>query len=148
MWPREMRPRSVWISIALAIGLAGCGASAVTADRLERAMAPTFGHLVPLQIARVGLAPLGADLKVVASCYRLAGGSAGAGDWVCTLVWSGPNRTTLRDIYDVAVTPDGCYTAAVDAAETQLGGPSVKTTDGRNVRNLLYAFEGCFDTRR
>ncbi len=39
-----------------------------------------------------------------------------------------------------------CYTAIVDAAEAQLGGPIVTTTDGRVVRNLLHAFDGCFDT--
>lgn len=145
MWPREAGAR---FAIVVAIAVAGCGPSALTAGRLEEAIAPTFGRLVPLQLARVGLPPLGSDLKVVASCYRSGGGNVGAGDWVCTLVWSGANRTTLRDVYDVTVTPDGCYTATVDAAETQLGGPTVKATDGRDVRNLLYAFEGCFDPRR
>jgi hypothetical protein len=27
-----------------------------------------------------------------------------------------------------------------------LGGPVLKASDGRPVRNLLYAFDGCFDT--
>jgi hypothetical protein len=41
---------------------------------------------------------------------------------------------------------DGCYTAVVEAAEAQLGGPTIKASDGRIVRNVLYGFEGCFDT--
>jgi hypothetical protein len=31
-------------------------------------------------------------------------------------------------------------------AGESLGGPILKTKDGKNVRNLLYAFDGCFDT--
>jgi hypothetical protein len=61
-----------------------------------------------------------------------------------SLPWQGPDRQTLRDTFDLFVTTDGCYTATA-AAET-LGGPTLKTTTGSSVRNLLYAFEGCFDT--
>jgi hypothetical protein len=32
------------------------------------------------------------------------------------------------------------------ASGESLGGPMLKSEDGRAVRNLLYAFEGCFDT--
>jgi hypothetical protein len=37
-----------------------------------------------------------------------------------------------------------CYTATV--VGENLGGPTLKASDGRIVRNLMYAFEGCFDT--
>ena len=60
------------------------------------------------------------------------------------LVWQGPDRRTLRDTFDVFVNTDGCYTATVEGEA--LGGPTLKSEDGRVVRNLLYAFEGCFDT--
>jgi hypothetical protein len=63
---------------------------------------------------------------------------------VCTLVWQGPDRRTLRDTYDLMVGTDGCFAASVSGES--LGGPTLKATDGRTVRNLLYAFEGCFDT--
>jgi hypothetical protein len=86
------------------------------------------------------------DITVTASCYRSNGGAIGAGEWVCTLIWHGPNQATLHDTYDLSVGTDGCYTAVVDAAESQLGGPTIKTADGTSVRNLLYSFEGCFDT--
>jgi hypothetical protein len=131
---------------AVAVVASGCGASAITTVRIERALAPTFANLVQVQLSRIGLQPVAAsDIKVTASCYRPAGG-AGAGDWRCTLVWSGPNGVTLHDNYDLSVGTDGCYTANVDSAEAQLGGPTVKSSDGREMRNLLYAFDGCFDT--
>jgi hypothetical protein len=41
---------------------------------------------------------------------------------------------------------DGCYTATADGAEAHVGGPTLKTLRGATVRNLLYAFDGCFDT--
>jgi hypothetical protein len=65
---------------------------------------------------------------------------------LCTLSWYGPNRETLRDRYDVAVGTDGCYTATVDGAEADLGGPTITLPNGGTVRNLVYAFDGCFDT--
>ena len=43
-----------------------------------------------------------------------------------------------------SVNTDGCYSATVSGES--LGGPTLRTPDGRSVRNLLYAFEGCFDT--
>ena len=127
--------------------LAGCGTSAVTEDRVERAIAPAFANLVHLQLGRMRLPEMPASaLRVTASCYRLAGDHAGSGDWVCTVVWSGPNGATLRDSYDVTVGANACYTATLTAsAEAQLGGPTMTAQDGRQIRNLLYAFDGCFD---
>ena len=136
--------------LAVAAALAvSCGGSPITSARIERAIAPTFANLVHVQIARVGLPDVAAaDVKVTANCRKLVAGSGptGAGDWVCTFGWSGPNGIALMDRYDVSVTTDGCYAATVDGAEAHLGGPTIRTRDGREVRNLLYTFEGCFDT--
>jgi hypothetical protein len=74
----------------------------------------------------------------------LAGSNAGAGSWECRLVWQSPDHQTQHDRYDLSVATDGCYTAT--ATGENLGGPALKARDGREVRNLLYAFEGCFDT--
>jgi hypothetical protein len=124
----------------------GCGSSPITSARIEGAIAPTFANLVHVQLSRLGLPPMAmSDVKVTASCRKLMAGS-GAGEWVCTLVWLGPSRQTLRDTYELFVATDGCYTASVDAAEGHLGGPTLKALDGSDVRNLLYTFEGCFDT--
>jgi len=130
----------------MALALAGCGGSPVTEDRVERAIAPAFANLVHEQLARMAMPALPASsLRVVASCYRTAGGAAGAGEWACTIVWAGPNGATLRDNYEVSVAANGCYTASLASAEGQLGGPTVTTRDGRPIRNLLYVFDGCFD---
>ena len=135
------------ITIVVAAALAGCGASAVTEDRVERAIAPVFANLVHVQLQRMGLPDMPVSaLRTTASCYRLGGGHEGTGDWACMVVWSGPNGTTLRDSYEVTVNANACFTATLSgSAEAQLGGPVVTTQEGRPVRNLLYAFDGCFD---
>jgi hypothetical protein len=129
----------------MALVLSGCGASGITSTRIERALETTFANLVELQASRMGLRPVSApDFAVTAICHRPADHhGAGAGEWSCTLVWQGPDRRTLRDTYDLVVATDGCFSATV--AGENLGGPVLKTPDGRQVKNHLYAFEGCFD---
>jgi hypothetical protein len=128
------------------VAMIGCGQSPITTTRIEPALETTFANLVELQVARLGLPPLTApDFAVTAICRRqVPGTNAGSGEWTCTLVWQGPDRRTLRDTYDLFVTTDGCYTATVSGES--LGGPTLKAADGRPVKNLLYTFEGCFDT--
>ena len=127
------------------IVLAGCS-TPITPTRLEQALETAFANLVELQVQRLRLPPIAApDFAVTAICRKPAAQrNAGAGDWTCALVWQGPNRQTLRDTYDLFVATDGCYTATV--AGESLGGPILKASDGSDVRNLLYSFEGCFDT--
>jgi hypothetical protein len=131
--------------VTTTVAIFGCGPSPITPARIENAIEPTFGNLVQLQISLLGLSPMSAsDFKVTASCRKLAAGNAGGGDWVCNLAWLGPERQMLRDAYDLFVTTDGCYTATVEG--NNLGGPTLKTADGKDVKNLLFTFEGCFDT--
>jgi hypothetical protein len=131
--------------LALAASL-GCGTSPITSARIEGALAPTFANLVHLQVSWLGLPPVPASAFAVnASCRKPGGGAnLGSGEWTCTLVWKGPDKQALTDTYDLFVTTDGCFTATV--ATENLGGPMLKANDGKDVRNLLYAFEGCFDT--
>jgi hypothetical protein len=128
-----------------AVAVSSCGSSAITAERVERAMESTFANLVSVQITRLGIpAMTPAEFEVIASCRKLAaGGDAGAGEWMCRLRWLSPDRQTLRDSFDLVVTTDGCYTATAEGE--QLGGPMLTTHDGRAVRNLLRVFEGCFE---
>jgi hypothetical protein len=123
-----------------------CSASPITSARIEASIAPTFANLVHVQVLWLGLPPMAASgFAVNASCRRPGGGdNVGSGEWTCTLVWKGPDKQTLTDTYELFVTTDGCYTATV--ATENLGGPTLKGKDGKEVRNLLYAFEGCFDT--
>jgi len=123
----------------------------VTAARIEEALAPTFGNLVNLQRSRLGLPEIGSGvLQAAAQCQKAgatARASRGAGEWTCTLRWSSPGqRLALRDTYDLSVTPDGCFAATADGSEAHLGGPTIKARDGTSLTNLLYRFEGCFDT--
>jgi hypothetical protein len=138
--------RGVLAAVA-AVAVIGCGPSPITSARIEAAIEPTFANLIHLQLSWMGLAPVPAsEIKVTASCRKLVAGSGagGAGDWECRLLWQVPNRQNLRDTYDLFVASDGCYTATVTGEN--LGGPTLQARDGHDVRNLLYTFEGCFDT--
>jgi hypothetical protein len=134
------------VSAIATIALAACGRSPITSNRIETAIQNTFANLVQLQVSRLGLPPMPApDFAVTAICSKQPNASdEGAGEWTCTLVWQGPDRRTLRDNYDLTVGTDGCFAASVSGES--LGGPTLRAPDGRTVRNLLYAFEGCFDT--
>jgi hypothetical protein len=123
----------------------GCDQTPITSTRIEGAIAPTFARLVHHQVSWLGLPPVpAADLTVTATCRKVSGGYVGSGEWLCTLDWKSPDRQTLRDAYDLFVGTDGCYMAM--ASGENLGGPTLTSSDGRDVRNLLYAFDGCFDT--
>jgi hypothetical protein len=123
----------------------GCGQSPITQARIERALAPTFAKLVHHQVEWLDLPAVETDdLAVTASCRKLAEKNVGSGEWSCILDWKSPDRQTLRDTYDLFIGTDGCYMATVSGEN--LGGPTLKASDGRDVRNLLYAFDGCFDT--
>jgi len=138
-------PPPPWPLLLAAVLTVGCGRSPITANRIETAIETTFANRLELQVARLKLKPLPApDFATTAICQKPAGAtSTGGGDWVCTLVWQGPDRQALRDTYDLFVNTDGCYTATV--AGESLGGPTLRTADGSTVKNLLYTFEGCFD---
>jgi len=138
------------IAAAALVMITGCGRSPITAQRIERAIAPTFANLLHLQVPSMGLPAMAAsEFAPSASCRKVgASGAApshsGSGDWICTIQWRGPGQRPLRDVYDLFVMTDGCYTATVEGES--LARPVLTTKDGREVRNLLYVFEGCFDT--
>jgi hypothetical protein len=98
-----------------------------------------------VQVTRLGLPDIAAsDLAAHATCRKLSSTiDAGSGAWTCTVLWQSPDRRTLRDNYDLDVATDGCYTATIEGGT--LGGPTLQAADGREIRNLLYTFEGCFD---
>jgi ABC-2 type transport system permease protein len=130
--------------------LSSCGSGGITADRVETSMKPTFVNLIHLQRSMLGVPPIDPSaLRAFVTCRRVGPGDGliGGGTWRCTVAWSYPgSRGPLRDTYELSVTMDGCYTATADAAEGHIGGPTIKTRNGATVANLLYAFDGCFDT--
>jgi hypothetical protein len=133
-------------AVAAALLASGCSSySPITPARIEEAVALTFSNLVETQVAWLGLARMtAAEVSASARCLKLPTGGVGAGEWVCTVIWMGPQGQSVRDAYDLFVATDGCYMASL--AGESLGGPMLKTKEGENVRNLLYAFDGCFDT--
>src|SRR5262245_50899647 len=139
------RVRGAFTALAFLVSL-GCGASPITPVRIERAVAATFANLVHVQVSWLGLPPMAApEFDVKATCRKLTpGSSGGAGEWACTVLWRGPDRQPLRDTFDLFVMTDGCYTATVSGEN--LGGPTLRASSGIQVRNLLYTFDGCFDT--
>ena len=141
----QVRFQAALAALALFAG-AGCGSSPIVPERVEPALAATFANLVHRQVPAMGLAPMTvSEFAVRANCNKLLGGiDKGSGEWLCTIMWQGPEGRLLRNTYDLFVTTDGCYLATVDGEA--LGGPTLKTRDGREVKNLLHTFEGCFDT--
>jgi hypothetical protein len=135
----------VVLSLALTAltALTGCRGG-VTQARMETAVARTFANLVATQESIMGLPDVHADaLRATATCKRRAAGR----DWTCTIEWFIPGRRGLvHDAYEVSVTTDGCYTATSEGAEAHVGGPTVTSPRGEPFTNLLYVFEGCFDT--
>jgi hypothetical protein len=131
--------------VAVAAVLA-CAPSPITATRIEQAMATTFRNLVIVQVSRLGLPHMAAeDFIVKANCRRVpAERIDGAGDWVCAVDWRAAGRQAQRDIYDLFVATDGCYTASIEG--DNFGGPTLVRPEKDPIRNLLYMFEGCFDT--
>jgi hypothetical protein len=141
--------RSVGAGVAavalLAFAAISCRYSPITAVRIEPALAQTFANLVETQVSWMGLAPMASsEVGASAACRKAADTGGGSGEWVCTVIWRGPDGRSVRDTYDIFVGTDGCYTASVSGEA--LGGPMLTAKDGKNVRNLLYAFDGCFDT--
>lgn len=134
--------------LVAAVAASCCGRSAITAERVERAIESTFANLAAAQVSSLKMpATAPSEFDVTASCLRVAAGSApdaGAGEWKCRLRWLAPDRQPVRDAFDLVVATDGCYTATAEGE--QLGGVTLTARDGRAVRNLLRVFEGCFDT--
>ena len=132
--------------VAAALVVSGCSSySPITAARIEKAIASTFSNLVEAQVSWLELPRMPAsEVAASAKCLKLPTGGTGAGEWVCTVIWMGPQGQSVRDAYDLFVNTDGCYMASL--AGESLGGPILQTRDGKSVRNLLYAFDGCFDT--
>jgi ABC-2 type transport system permease protein len=147
------RNATSFTAMALAMMTYQCGSSPITANRIEGAMGPTFANLVYLELTKLELpTPPASAIRVNATCHKIgaAGGSDGPGEWSCTLVWTVPGaRGSLRDVYGLRVSSDGCYTATtegLEGKEAHMGGPTLVTKTGARITNLLYVFEGCFDT--
>ncbi|MFC5180791.1 hypothetical protein [Actinomadura harenae] len=151
--PRTVTRRATAALLAAAVALpalTGCDTTAVTRDRVNAAVAPTFANLYVLQQQLRGRKVAKAAVKAHADCARGTGPDAstrGAGDdWTCTLSWfnAGPAVTATAN-YQLHVQPNGCYTADGDGPSDLNGTPTLTAADGATVTNPLWRFDGCFD---
>jgi hypothetical protein len=135
---------------AVLVGVAGCGTSGVTSERLSGAVGPAFANLYVLQQSLRGRRVAVAAVRPRATCAR--GGAAtpdrgAGGDWTCSVTWfnTGPNVPQIAS-YQVHVQANGCYTADGDGPADLNGQQMITSADGATVTNPLWQFDGCFDT--
>lgn len=130
---------------ALAIAVAGCASTGVTATRMNRSTAATFENLYRWKQKLEGESTR-KRLDTRARCHRTAAVEAyeGAGsEWLCTVLFliDGPG-TQVSFNWQVTAKPDGCWNA--DGVPVQLGGQTIRTKDRRRVINPIYRVDGCF----
>src|SRR4051794_14850793 len=143
----------VTILAVLALGgvaVAGNYSSTVTRARLERSLPVVFSHVYAQQARMLGRHGVTArSLQAKAMCDKHGADVADVGpggDWNCLMSWKDPNVPMPPEGYgkfELNVHSNDCYTA---------GGPSKLTgfltltdTQGREVTNPAFEFDGCFD---
>lgn len=147
-WRRQLRALAVAFALLAVLGVAGkLGPTSITDSKLERSISLTFANLTTLQQEDLGRrVPAGYHLDAYAICSRRGGGPTdrGPGDnWVCT-VYIPKSIGNLTEVsYDIAVKPNGCYTA--EGPESFIGPLTIHRPHGPPVLNPLFRFDGCFD---
>lgn len=133
-----------WLLVALPL-LAACTGDRPTARDLDPAVAMAYGHLYVRQqtvLGRTGVTE--ASTAAAATCERGGPGvlDQGAGDdWTCSVAYTGVDGQPRRVLYEVTVTPDGCYRA--DGPPGVVGQSRVPLPAGGSASNPLYGFDGC-----
>ena len=147
-WARQLRLVAVAVGIvALLAGVSNLGPSGITATRLDRSIRRTFDNLTVLQQQYLGhRVPTGAHLRIWPTCRRqgVKHPTRGPGDnWLCSLdiVRNGGNLLPVN--YDVAVKPNGCYTA--EGPPSFIGPLTIREPNGTTRVNPLFRFQGCFE---
>ncbi|MGW3625044.1 hypothetical protein [Streptomyces sp. NPDC000880] len=134
--------------LAALLGTAGCGAEEITRARVEAAVGPTYKNLYLLQHQmQHGTNEAPPPVPSTANCTK--GGRAntegGPGtDWACKVRWLAPTGAVVALTYEVAVLPNGCYTA--QGPSGLVGQQRIRGMDWTDHTNPIYEFDGCFDT--
>lgn len=116
------------VVVVLAGGTVGCTAAGASRAQVESAVTTTFGH-------RLAATEPGTDPGAASgSCASGTGRNRGAGDWSCSLTWSGADGLVHGAEYEVQVTADGCFRAARQATAPSAAAPAA---------GPVPAFEGC-----
>lgn len=142
-------PLAVLVGLGAVVAASG-GASTVTRARLERALPATFANVYVNQAQLLGHKNVTvASLDATAMCDKHGPDVADVGpggDWVCLMTWSDPQVPMPKEGYgkfDVNVHSNDCFTAA---GQTKLTGfLTITDTDGKEVTNPAFEFDGCFD---
>jgi hypothetical protein len=142
------------VAVVLAVGgavLAGSnGGSSVTQARLERAVPTAFANLYADQaklVGHQGITP--ASLHARAMCDKGGAVEANVGpgsNWNCLVTWTDKNLPMPPEGYgkfEVQVHSNGCYTAG--GPSKLVGFATITDTEGDQVPNPVYEFDGCFD---
>ena len=143
----------VALAAVLGIGsavVATSGDSIVTKARVERSLPQVFSNIYVQQadlLGHTGLTP--ASLKATAMCDK--GGPdhpdvGPGGDWICLMSWKDPNVPMPPEGYgkfELNIHSNGCYTAS--GSTKLLGYQTITDTNGDDVYNPAYEFDGCFD---
>jgi hypothetical protein len=147
---------TVLVTLLLVVGLGAAvvtaqgGTSSVTRARLERSLPATFANLYVDQAAiqgREDLTP--GSLQAHAMCDKHGAediDTGPGGDWVCLMSWVDPQVPMPPEGYgkfELNVHSNGCYTASGPSKLT--GFLTMTDTQGREVSNPVFEFDGCFD---
>jgi ABC-type transport system involved in multi-copper enzyme maturation permease subunit len=147
-WGRQLRSLAVAIAVIALLGaISNLGPTSVTATKLARSIELTFANLTALQQTDIGRhVPAGSHLDDGAICSRqgVRHADRGPGDnWLCTIYIPNPPREPTEVNYDVAVKPNGCYTAG--GPENFIGPLTIHRPDGQPILNPLFRFSSCFE---
>lgn len=150
--PRLQRHATIRLAViavvggVVLLGAAGLGPTNLTAQRLQASIGPTFARLSAVRYLWQTGTPGEANVTMTATCNRGDGTqkSSGAGDdWACVVVDSNPADDGQPVTFDVALKPNGCYTAEAGSA---FGPLLINNEQGKAFINPVYAFDGCFGT--
>jgi ABC-2 type transport system permease protein len=147
-WGRQLRALAVVVAVIAVLGaVSDIGPSSITDTKLDHSIARTFANLTAVQQELIGRhVPAGSHLPDGAVCYRPGVRNAyrGPGDnWSCTLYIPNTTSEPTEVHYDVAVKPNGCYTA--EGPETFIGPLTIRRPNGERVLNPLFRFSSCFE---
>ena len=139
------RTRTVLLTMAVAAGAlatAGCDGTGVTAQRLQRSLAPTFARLYVQQQLTLGNPRPDPRVKGTPSDVQQGAGN----DWLCAVSFlaAGPG-TEVTASYVVDMHTDGCYAADGDGPASLNGSRTITGPGYRQVPNPLWLIDGCFD---
>jgi ABC-2 type transport system permease protein len=150
-WGRQIRVLAIAVAaVALLGAVSNLGSTSITAKRLDRSISATFENLTVLQQKDLGRhVPANAHLNMFSSCRRqgVQHPTRGPGDnWLCGLYIgkvSGAKPAATPVTYDVAVKPNGCYTA--EGPPNFIGPLTIRRRNGPPIVNPLFRFQGCFE---